>query len=719
MNICYAWPFVCGLSLLALTACGPASGDPAGALPYVFHQRYAFAGHADIHILDVDQDGRHEMLTYGRTPQGPFALILHDLSPSGPPQARWQFNRPAPFTPGSGIDLDNDRRDELWISFTEGDTLVMKVYDQTVLDRPSPLPRWTGSIARLTDNNSDGITGTSVVVVGVTDINGDAYADLIVQLNTDYDLTPRGVAAMNGQTGRVLWFYPMGAWPGYIFLEDFTGDGKKEILIGTSSPGNGASANGTDDLHSYLIMLDRQGRLLWQQTLGGNATNGLLAAADVNGDLRPDPVTVLGGASTDYGQIRIWDGATGQIRRQLNSSWSIQTAAGADLDQDGREEVLLATDRGVIIALDETLKTVREFRASGRLAGAIRVYDIDGDGKSELFYEVGDTTFVVDPKFRPLAALHNATIVGAVQTETPGNRLSLLMRLGPERYGVYDLEPAPAFSRINAMLLPYAVPAGWLASGAGLASAVWILWGRYRRKTHPTAAPGASAPVMAWAATTQALAHELKSPLNVMSLTIRRLMQDSETAPNPSCQALSEEIDRLQQRANALMQFVSCAHLNKQALDLNALLQNRVRFYRQTAGTPAGIIVTLEADLPAVQADPGALEMIIDNLMENALAAIDDEGQIIVATRSTERIQPDGSMLREAILEVMDTGVGITPENLTRVFEPTFTTKPSGTGFGLPIVKHLAEAHGGKVDLKSREDIGTTVTVTLPVQKES
>jgi two-component sensor histidine kinase len=715
MRIRCALPLACGLGLLALAACGPASADSAGTLPYVLHQRYAFSGSPDIRTLDADHDGRHEILTFDRIAQGPYALILHDLPPAGPPQARWQFNQPARFSFEGGMDLDDDRRNELCIYHVEGDTLLVKVYDQTALARPLPAPRWTAPVTRLTDANGDGKTGTSLHIAGVTDINGDPYGDLIVVLNTDYDLTPRGIVALDGQTGRRLWSYAMGAWPSHVFLEDVTGDGKDEMVMGASAPGNGASANGTDDLHSYLILLDRQGRLLWLRTLGELSTNVLLAVADVNGDLRPDPVTVMARSSTVYGEICIWDGATGQVQRRLNSPWSITALATADLDLDGKEELLLTLDPERLIALDGTLKTIQEHRASGRLTGAIQVYDLDRNGYPEVLYPVQDTTFVLDHRFRPLAALPNSRIVGAVQTESPDRPLSVLMERSPGQYGLYDLRPAPVLSRMHALFLPYAASAGWLALGAGLASAAWFGWARYRQKTRPTPVLQVSVPVMAWVATTQALAHELKSPLNVMSLTIRHLTQESNAAPDPACQTLLEEIDRLQQRANALMRFVSCAHLNRKPLDLNALVADRARRYRQSAGMPAEVIVTPEADLPAVHADPGALEMILDNLMGNALAALDGQGQILLTTRCTEQVQPDGRLVRAVVLEVMDTGAGIPPENLAKVFEPTFTTRPGGTGFGLPIVKHLAEAHGGRVDLKSREGIGTTVTVTLPV----
>jgi len=100
------------------------------------------------------------------------------------------------------------------------------------------------------------------------------------------------------------------------------------------------------------------------------------------------------------------------------------------------------------------------------------------------------------------------------------------------------------------------------------------------------------------------------------------------------------------------------------------------------------------------------VSQVLLNLLLNAIAATDAGGKIRVSLA-----EPDDRTIRIAIT---DTGTGIGPEDLPRVFDPYFTTKPSGTGLGLPIVQKIVEAHGGTIRLESEAGKGTTATLLLP-----
>lgn len=701
----------CVLVALALTACASGPSDPNASPPYVFHQRYTFAQSADCELLDVDHDGQSELLTFGRTAEGPYALTLSDLQPSGL-RGRWQFNLPFSFSLAGNIDLDEDSRDEMCISYIQDDSLFLRVYDQPALERPHPSPRWTAAIAKLTDKDENGQIASNIAVVGTVDVNGDGHPDVIGQINTGFDLTPRGVVALDGQTGAILWSYPMGAWPERVYVQDVTGDGQADIIVGASAPGNGATANGTDDSHSYLIVLDRQGRLRWQQVLGGQPTNVVTRVADVNGDRISDIITILSGAGANPEQISVWDGQTGRVRRLLNSPWSYRSVATADLNADGRAELLIGTDRGSIVALDESLKTVMEYSTSGWV-NELRVQDFDRDGKPEVYAQKGDTTVVLDERFHPMAILQEGELGGFVQTGSLESPVSFLIRNSPDVYGFYDLQSAPVISRSNFTFLPYL---GMVVLGSGITLVSLLVWNRRKQRSIPSSLSNGSPDVLAWASVAQSLAHELKSPLNAMSLTIQRLMPQATPGHVPSLNLLMGEIERLRHRANAVMRFVDCAHLHKQRLDINTWLKERLAFYQHTVPPTVRLVLTTPDDLPAIQADPEALGMALDNLIENAVAAVDGQGQLTVEARSSERLQPDGTIIRAVVIELMDTGAGIPEATLAKVFEPTFTTKPSGTGFGLPIARHLVEAHGGTLDPRSQEGVGTVVTMTLPIE---
>ena len=117
------------------------------------------------------------------------------------------------------------------------------------------------------------------------------------------------------------------------------------------------------------------------------------------------------------------------------------------------------------------------------------------------------------------------------------------------------------------------------------------------------------------------------------------------------------------------------------------------------------LALDLEPRLPLVPVDPDKMEQVFLNLVDNATQAMPDGGKLSVGTH-----------LHNGHVEFTfaDTGTGIPPENLERIFEPLFTTKAKGIGLGLSIVKLLVEAHQGRIDVASVPDQGTQFTVFVP-----
>jgi signal transduction histidine kinase len=111
-----------------------------------------------------------------------------------------------------------------------------------------------------------------------------------------------------------------------------------------------------------------------------------------------------------------------------------------------------------------------------------------------------------------------------------------------------------------------------------------------------------------------------------------------------------------------------------------------------------------------IDADPNLLRLVFDNLVANACQAMGDSGSVDV--RITGTALHGATAVR---VEVKDGGHGMEPSVLERALDPFFTTRPSGTGLGLPIVHRIIEAHGGELVLDSAEGEGTRVTIVLPV----
>jgi signal transduction histidine kinase len=98
-------------------------------------------------------------------------------------------------------------------------------------------------------------------------------------------------------------------------------------------------------------------------------------------------------------------------------------------------------------------------------------------------------------------------------------------------------------------------------------------------------------------------------------------------------------------------------------------------------------------------------------MLTNAIEAIDGDGSVTV--RLSERHNEDGTG-EEAVIEVEDNGRGVAEEDLSRIFSPFFSTNPNGAGLGLPAVKRIARAHGGRVEVTSTPGRGSTFTIRLP-----
>jgi signal transduction histidine kinase len=111
-------------------------------------------------------------------------------------------------------------------------------------------------------------------------------------------------------------------------------------------------------------------------------------------------------------------------------------------------------------------------------------------------------------------------------------------------------------------------------------------------------------------------------------------------------------------------------------------------------------------------ADQDKLKQVILNLLKNAIEATPPGGMMTIGTQGPSMQGPGEGHVR---LSISDTGCGITPENRERIFDLFFTTKPRGTGLGLPICRRIVEDHGGRIAVEARPGEGTTFTVWIPL----
>jgi two-component system sensor histidine kinase HydH len=205
------------------------------------------------------------------------------------------------------------------------------------------------------------------------------------------------------------------------------------------------------------------------------------------------------------------------------------------------------------------------------------------------------------------------------------------------------------------------------------------------------------------------MAHEVKNPLAAIRCSAQMLTGRLSGKEAELAQIVVNEVDRLNRVVNEFLDYARPAPLKREPVLLSALLDSCLELLAPVV-KQAGVAVrrAYPEHEHQVDADPGRLRQVFLNLLLNAAQATGTtEGNREVVL---ELGQEGGSTL----LSIRDTGPGISPDKLRQVFEPFYSTKPGGTGLGLPIAQRIVTEHGGRLLIESTSGKGTTATVILP-----
>ncbi len=219
------------------------------------------------------------------------------------------------------------------------------------------------------------------------------------------------------------------------------------------------------------------------------------------------------------------------------------------------------------------------------------------------------------------------------------------------------------------------------------------------------------------------VAHEVKNPLNAMTIHLELLRNKlarvpvgavpsgggSEETPDVAkhVEIISSEIKRLDEVLNGFLKFARPDELRLQPAQLQAIISDVL-----TSVTPEAERLRVHVkhecppDLPPINADPGMLRQALLNLALNACQAMPDGGTLRIACRTTSRDRIE--------IDIEDTGVGIAPENLQKIFDLYFTTKEKGSGIGLSMVYRIVQLHDGEVEVESTPGRGTRFRLVFP-----
>lgn len=210
------------------------------------------------------------------------------------------------------------------------------------------------------------------------------------------------------------------------------------------------------------------------------------------------------------------------------------------------------------------------------------------------------------------------------------------------------------------------------------------------------------------------VAHEIGNPLNSLDIHLQLLGRKLRKLPPGDRKPLEEHLStargEIQRLDTILKQFLTAVRPTaprRERRDIHALLHETLRLLEpELESRKISIELDLAKFLPPAVIDPGQFQQVFYNLIRNAYQALPGEnGRIIIRTRVTDF---------EYVISIEDNGTGISPEHMGAIFEPYRTTKSSGSGLGLLIVRRIIREHGGEIAIESEEHQGTRVIIHLP-----
>ena len=598
-------------------------------------------------------------------------------------------------------------------------------------------------------------------LLGCLDVDGDGVREVLVCVYPFAPGTePRRVLAL-APGGDTLWSFPTAPAVGRAHLLARRDAAGRQLLVTSYSPANHFFWEGTSDTASYLYSLKPDGRPSWRVTTGAVHSGSRVALADLDGD-HEDEIVVgqmwgrRESAAPGSLSVAVVDPADGRFVRSAALPAGAAELRAADLDRDGRPELLVAGQDERLYCLDRELKLLwkTEPDVCGMLVG---VADCDGDGADEVVVAGGGRVGVLDARGRTLASRSFPTPLTAYLARLDG-RPQVVVTAGEVGHVLRLEEPLPATLLFAPLLLVGIAGAAVLTRRRGASRAERLARAREAQGALLDAMAafghaGASLRVLDrlryWLVNWERAGGqggELRWPiprlagdfdrtvlpdlLRLASLARRaRLPVECWRALPAHALAVSDGL----RAATAGSGPLSAAAVDRALTPLAAVdgclrdirarlretyrvevvpLARRVLEGRQTDLVSAGCrarVVAHGVDGPAVFAAPEDLEKILDGLVDNALRAL--EG---VADKQIEiRVESEGALCR---IDFRDTGRGIAAADHERVFDRGYTTREWSGGFGLHFARESLARFEGRISvLASEPGAGTTFRLALRV----
>ncbi|HPO10535.1 MAG TPA: ATP-binding protein, partial [bacterium] len=204
------------------------------------------------------------------------------------------------------------------------------------------------------------------------------------------------------------------------------------------------------------------------------------------------------------------------------------------------------------------------------------------------------------------------------------------------------------------------------------------------------------------------VAHEIRTPIVAIGGFAKRLSHDiRDRHAQRMLDIIRSEALRLEETLDMVLFYVKPSQPQRKECNVNELLETLSLYFAQEASEMhIEMVFQLDPNLPQVPLDDRQIRQVILNVIQNSIHAMQDGGILTIHTH------PEGDWV---VLEIIDTGCGIPEENIPSIFKEFFTTKNKGTGLGLHVSHQIVKNHGGKIEVESQMNQGTTVRIRLPL----
>ena len=217
------------------------------------------------------------------------------------------------------------------------------------------------------------------------------------------------------------------------------------------------------------------------------------------------------------------------------------------------------------------------------------------------------------------------------------------------------------------------------------------------------------------------IAHEIRYPLAGIQGAIQILAEGfpEDDVRRGVTDEIQKQIYKLERLVRDLLNYAKPVPANYLPTDMNQLVDKVVAFFMVQRGKAENVEIEKKflSPLPKIMVDPNSMEQAFLNVILNAQKAMPRGGTFTISTHAVPGRRDDGKEIQEVQIIFEDTGIGISKENLPKIFNPFFSTRSDGTGLGLSITKNIIEQHGGRIEVESQVNIGTKFIITLPATK--